>query len=223
MSTLGYALLTAQREVNPPRVDRGRTADDAGTPAASVTTAGRRDGAASGPRRTSGQGLAAYVDTMAALVPAEVLALHAVMLTVTTATRPEGGAPAGAAAGTVTTITDPGALYVTFWVLAALSALLYVAGHLAERGPRWEWADWGRMLLPSLAFAAWTMLQRATAFDAVAPRIDAGYRNLLGLALAVVVSAAAPLLAKVADDHDDRQNSADKAGGPATGGAPAAR
>lgn len=85
------------------------------------------------------------VSTVAALVPAEILALHAWVLTRTTATD---------AAGT-TSITDPTTLGRSLVVLAALAVVVYLIG----RGvAKWSRVDLIRMLIPGVAFIVWTAL-----------------------------------------------------------------
>jgi hypothetical protein len=105
--------------------------------------------------KTSGsRGVQTYVDTLAALVPAEILAAHAAILTVTTKTTDK-----------TVVITEPGALGLAFYCLIVLSLFLYIASRAMMR--KWERLDFLRMLIPPLAFIGWTMLQKATAFDAV--------------------------------------------------------
>jgi hypothetical protein len=166
MSTLAYASLTAQREKAPPPL-LAAAADD-GTKPPNVST---------------------YIDAMAALVPAEVLAFHAIMVSVSTKK-----------AGAITQILDVDTLRYTFWTLIALSVLLYLVPHYLTRSAKLERGDFIRMLLPPLAFTAWTMLQRATAFDAIAPAsLPDGARTLIALVLAALVGLAASILAKQAE------------------------
>ena len=63
-------------------------------------------------------GLKTYVDTLAALVPAEVLAAHAAFMTIATST-----------AGGKTALTHPGTLKVAFWAPLGLSFVFYVVGY----------------------------------------------------------------------------------------------
>lgn len=131
-----------------------------------------------------------YIDAMAALVPSEVLVLHGIMVGICTKT-----------AGDTTKIMDVRALQYTFWLLVGLSIVLYLVPHYLARKGRLEVTDYVRMLLPSLAFTAWTMLQRATAFDAVAPMIDAEIRTIVALVVAAIIAAAATILAKQATNQ----------------------
>jgi hypothetical protein len=152
----------------------------------------KRDAAQPGRSQTDGQpGVKTYVDALAALVPAEVLTVHGVILTVTTAV------DAG-----VTTITHPQTLAVMFWVLLVMATGLYAAWRLYHK--RWDDWDWLRMLLPPLSLLGWLMLQRSTAFDAVWPTLDAGPRTAAAVVLAVVLGAAAVMLAYKADQSDPK-------------------
>lgn len=135
-----------------------------------------------------------WVDIVAALVPAEVLALHAVAISLwTKTTEPAAGSDEGA----VTTITNNGALGGAFYVLIGMALLLYL---LNKKG-KWSALDFGRMLLPPIAFVAWTMVQQNTAFDA-AFHVGDDVRLWYGAVLATVVGAAAKKLADGADDEN---------------------
>ena len=156
MSTLAYASLTARREAAPQETSK----------------------------RESPPGVGSYVDAMAALVPAEVLSLHALILSVTTETK-----------GNTTTIVDGGTLSGAFLGLIVLSVVLYVA----PRIQKWGRLDFVRAAIPPLAFVVWTMLQRATAFDAVAPQLDPAPRTVIALFVAVILGLVAAGLANKAD------------------------
>lgn len=158
MSTLAYAALTTKREQ--------------ATPATSSSQ--------------NPPGVSTYVDALAALVPAEVLTLHALILSVTTTK-----------ADKVTTITDPLTLRWAFAGLIVLSVLLYVASRL--KNGSWDRLDFLRASIPPLAFVGWTMLQRSTAFDALAPDMKDAPRTVAGLFLAVLLGLAAAALANKAD------------------------
>jgi len=144
----------------------------------------RADGEEEAPQAT---GVSAYVQAVAALVPAEILTLHAVILTFTTKTSTETAEATGKAVA-VTTITEPLTLFWAFWGLVATSILLFAVPHylsLKKNGQKWEVTDYVRMLIPSLAFVVWTMLQRSTAFDAVLPGLTEAPRTLIALFAAV--------------------------------------
>jgi hypothetical protein len=169
------------------------------------------------PARTGSVG--GYVEAMAALVPTEVLTLHALILSATTQiipTKSIGDAAksaivgkmdaTGAAPNTITVISDASSLAIAFWVLALISMALYLVPRLyaawtAAKAEQTGWraqmgaADWARAAIPPLAFTAWTMLQRATAFDAACPHLTESQRTVFGLLLAAVVIAGASWLA----------------------------
>lgn len=165
MSTLAYGALTRKREEADPNTS---------------TT-------------SSAPGLGSYVDTLAALVPAEVLGLHAAVLSLTTTTmqNPNGEA--------VTTITDPVTLKWAFGVLLLFSVGLYFIGHQRQR---WDRLDILRAAIPPLAFIGWTMAQKATAFDAFFPNWSQTPRDVAVLLLAAALGTVTALLATQADQKD---------------------
>jgi hypothetical protein len=129
-------------------------------------------------------GVSTFVDALAALVPAEVLTLHAIILSVTTKVD-----------NATTTITDAVTLRWAFAGLIIISIVLYVV----PRFRKWDKFDYLRASIPPLAFVGWTMLQRSTAFDAVAPSLKDAPRTVLGLFLGVVLGLVAAALANKAD------------------------
>lgn len=138
------------------------------------------------------QPMSKFVDALAALVPADLLALHAAMVAIATTTTDEGDEA-------VTTITDPGLLRATFWVLLVLGPVLYLVGHFVPGGQAWHKLDAVRMLIPAAAFAGWTMAQKSTAFDAVADWGNTRY--LIAGAAAVFLGALALRLAAGANEE----------------------
>lgn len=161
MSTLTYAALTNNRE--------------RAQPGTSISQ--------------SPPGLRTYVDAFAALVPAEVLTMHALIISVTTSTT-TGDNP-------ITKITDALTLKWAFCGLIALSIILYVASRLMNG--KWENLDYFRASIPPLAFIGWTMLQRSTAFDAVYPQMPDAARAVIALFLGVLLGLLASALAYKAD------------------------
>jgi hypothetical protein len=137
-------------------------------------------------------GISTYVDAMAALVPAEVLAAHAVIVgyATTTSTNAQGQQ--------VTVITDTGWLQVAFYALIAISLIIYLAGRLTS-DQKFQRADALRMLIPPAAFVLWTMLQKTTAFDAIAPSFSSSGRSILAILLAILVGILANALGVKAD------------------------
>ena len=101
MSTLAYAALTTKRDDAPPN------------PSSSTS---------------SSTGVRTYVDALAALVPAEVLTLHALMLSVTTQV-----------VGAQTTITEPDTLVWALVGLLVLSVGLYAAPRIFAK--KWDRLD----------------------------------------------------------------------------------
>lgn len=133
-------------------------------------------------------GVSTFVDALAALIPAEVLTMHGVILSVTTSTTN----------GTIT-ITAAPTLQWSFFGLIGMSLILYV-GTRRITG-KWDRLDWLRMLIPPTAFVAWTMLQRATAFDAVYPTMSDAPRTVIALFVSVLLGLAASALAYRADQQ----------------------
>ena len=162
MSTLLYSAVTRARQAAPP----------AAPPA----------GAGPAPQQPP---LSKYLDTLAALVPAEVLAAHAAILGFTTSST------TGSNGDKTTTITDAAVLRGSFWALVFIAALLYVVGHWGA----WKRWDTARVFIPPAAFIGWTMLQRATAFDAVAPSWSGNARQAVGILGAIVLAVIATALA----------------------------
>jgi hypothetical protein len=145
-----------------------------------------RDLAAPGTSSTTSPGVGTYADTLAALVPAEVLSVHALVISATTEMMDKG-----------TVITDMPTLRLAFWGFLIVSVGFYII-------PRWyggrlDKLDYLRVLIPPLAFVGWTMLQRTTAFDAAFPSMTGTQRTVAGLFLAVVLAAGAATFAYSAD------------------------
>ncbi|MDQ3740948.1 MAG: hypothetical protein M3389_08400 [Actinomycetota bacterium] len=170
MSTLLYAHLTSQRNAAP-------------------TGTSTRAAAEAEPAEAGKPGVGGFVDALAALVPAEILAAHAILIGLGSETKGSGDTA-------VTTITEPDALKVLMVALAVVSVVLYVLVHARKWDGRW---DYVRMLIPALAFVGWTMLQKATMFDAWAPNWSEIARTGTGLILAIVLGGIAYALAYKAD------------------------
>jgi hypothetical protein len=178
MSTLAYAQLTNARE--------------AATPGTSTTT--------------NKPGMQTYLDAFAALVPAEVLTLHALIISVTTEIPKVAKASTDVAASAVSAASAAAArilpdamqtLQYSFWGLVAASAALYAAPRLM--GGKWDNYDWLRVLIAPLAFVGWTMLQRTTAFDAAFPALQQAPRTVIALFLGAALGAITAGLALQAD------------------------
>jgi hypothetical protein len=158
MSTIAYAQLTTKREESQPNKSMSQ----------------------------SPPGVNTYVDALAALVPSEVLTLHALILSVTTTINKNS-----------TTITAPDTLAWAFLGLLLISIGLYVVPRILAK--KWDQLDYIRMAIPPLSLVGWTMLQRATAFDAVFPTMPEAARTVSALFLAVILGTVATGLAYKAD------------------------
>jgi hypothetical protein len=145
-----------------------------------------RDHAAPGTSNTTSPGVTSYADALSALVPAEVLTVHALVISVTTKT-----------VNGVAEITYRPTLALAFWGLVVLGVIIYAIPRAT--GGRWDRWDYVRMLIPALAFVGWTMLQPTSAFDAVFESVTQPQRTVAALFLAVVLGLAAGVLAYQAD------------------------
>ena len=218
MSTFVYAQIAQDRQ-NAARAAADAKARGIRMQRTGAGVSGGEAGAAQPP--TTGR----YVEALAGLIPAEVLALHMLILSATTriVNPKDPSAPALpgeiakqiAGGGTLaanlaeaikqaptTLITSWHTLHAAFWGLVALSLLLYVVprGNALWKNieaPR-SMNAWLRSIrpveavraaIPPLSFIAWTMLQRATAFDAAYPDISEADRTVAGLFIAAIVIA----------------------------------
>jgi hypothetical protein len=152
----------------------------------------RRNQAVPGTSDSTKPGIGKYADALAALVPAEVLAAHAFYLEM-------AGDTTESSDGTVTTITNPGALELGFWILVGAAAALYLLPKIREL----EAWDAVRFLIPPLAFIAWTLIESPSAFDpvngALRLNLDEATRWIIGIGAALILGALAAGLAFAAD------------------------
>jgi len=133
--------------------------------------------------------VARWIDTVAAVVPAEALAIQVAAVDLATTTTRDINS------NVVTTISNPGFLRLTFLVLFILSGILYALAHvLVERGRAWDPLDFARTLLPPFAFVAWTLGMKASVMDAVLPEFSDTSRNTAALVLGVILVVLAYLL-----------------------------
>jgi hypothetical protein len=133
------------------------------------------------------------VEGLAAVIPADVIALHALVLAATT----ETVAATKSAEGAVRIVSRT-ALQWSLPVLALLAIGLFVLGHLkASESPSWRWdkLDFVRMFLPASAFLAWAALTGTSAATPWLEHLDKGWAPLIGGTLGVVVLALATSLA----------------------------
>ena len=172
MSTFAFGALSAPSEAVPD-TPRFRQLKPAAETTASATKVGK------------------YVTVVAGLVPAEVLAAHAAIVGVAVTVDKKATPP-------VTTLDKP-ALQFAFWGLIVVCVLLYVAGKYTAKqvtdgkakAVKWTLGDVVRAAIGPIAFVAWTMIQKDTAFDAVAPAASEGLRNSIAIVVAVGLAATA--------------------------------
>jgi hypothetical protein len=153
-------------------------------------------------------GLNSYIDILAALVPAEVLAIHALIIAAVTTTNSRGQ----------TQITQPGTLRLAFWLLVGLAVALFVLGRQPaptpadERqqsetlAPLWqhvEWQDLLRGAIPALAFVLWTMLEPTSVWNVVDASMSSGTRFLIAAVGAIFLAA----VTKALVSHSDKKPS----------------
>ena len=150
----------------------------------------RRDRADVENNLTATTGIGTYIDALAALVPVEVLAAHALILSFTTTKASVDTDSGSVQHGAV--VSEPSALRIAFFGLLILSVAFYAIGRRPTK-ITWQVAVGG--LIPAGAFIAWTMIQRTTAFDAVAPGMNFASREVTGVLAATILPVAATLLA----------------------------
>ena len=150
-------------------------------------------------------GLNSYIDVLAALVPAEVLAIHAVIIAAVTTTNQRGQ----------TEITQPATLRLAFWLLVGLAMALFVLGRqlaptpaavrqqAGASVPRWqrlEWQDLIRIVIPPAAFVGWTLLEPTSVWNVVDASMSSGTRMLIAMVGAVLLAAVTKALASHSDN-----------------------
>lgn len=146
-----------------------------------------------------------YIEMVAALVPAEVLPLHALIISYVVNARPGAGDIGQGDARTEGTLSamdwisalpqgDVSVLRWSFYGLVVLSVVLYVLPRLIGR--RWSRFDWVRVAIGPLAFVAWTMLQPFSALDALQLQITPLGRTVAALFMAVVLAGIANAMSK---------------------------
>jgi di/tricarboxylate transporter len=156
-------------------------------------------------------GFGTYIDVVAALVPAEILAANALLISLMVSTTEKDGK-------SVTEVTDPGSMKLMFVLSILLSVVLYVLGdrtraRVAARKRKEAgegeakmvpWSGWNyvRALIPAGAYVAWTMLQKSTAFDAIAPDMSEAKRAVIAVFGAIVLAAIAKGLSDKADGSE---------------------
>ena len=135
---------------------------------------------AEGEAPTPEQKAAELAQKVAALVPADILVLHAIVLASATKLGDDGS----------TTVTKADLLKWTLPIGGALCVALYLIGKL----PGWEPADIVRMLIPGAAFFSWTLLTGTSAATPWFAKTDRGWLFLIGGVVAVLALALADRL-----------------------------
>lgn len=158
MSAYAYGALMRRGVEEQRRADR-LGADESGKPAAEQTPQEK------------------MANAVSALIPADVLTLHALVVSLTTSTDSAG----------TTTITQERFLGGMFIMLLVVTAVVYLVGR--GRG-EWTPADWVRLAIPLLAFVAWTALLGTSALT---PWISLLARSGVAIPSFVLVVAAAVL------------------------------
>ena len=144
-----------------------------------------------------------YVDILAALIPAEVVAAHAFIISQTTQTKKVDVNPDPTKVNNqqVTDILDPAALRVAFIGLVIAIPIIYFATK-AGSGARWNWWDALRVAIPTLAFVAWTFLTEPSAFDGFdQTKVGDKTQIVIGVVAALILGA----LAKLTQDRADAE------------------
>jgi hypothetical protein len=135
-----------------------------------------------------------FVDSVAALVPAEALALHALIFTaVTDSDETEADV-------LTVTIVDRGWAQAG-WVVCLLLVLgLYLGPHLAKG--KFGLGDVVRMFIPAGAFVAWTFVLETSLFDAISDWSD-GRRAVVGGAIGALALILSRIFAQAAENESN--------------------
>jgi hypothetical protein len=155
-----------------------------------IITAKRTAAPAGQSQSTAAPGIGTYIDTLAALVPAEALALYLVIV-IPYATQTTSGR-----GKSVTVISDPRLLQWSCAGLLALCSLLYLVGR--QRAP-FSVSDVLRFFIPPMAFMVWLLPQNAGVWNIWWPGSSIGERTLIAAFAAVLLGIAAGLLGQLAD------------------------
>ncbi len=155
-----------------------------------IVTAKRTAAPAGQSQATAAPGLGTYVDTLAALVPAEALAVYAGVVV------PYSTKTVSALGKNMTVISDPSLLEWSCAGLLALSSLLYLVGR--QQVP-FNPSDVLRLFIPPMAFTAWMLVQNPGVWDVWWPGSSIGERTVIAAFAAVVLGIAASLLGQLAD------------------------
>jgi hypothetical protein len=139
-----------------------------------------------------------YVDSLAALVPAEVLAFY-VGVAIPSLTTTEKDLTNGAL---TTNITHPLWLTAAFVFCLLLSIVIYIGVHSLNEWDKWDILRAG---IPPIAFIGWAMLQTPSVFDLVGYfvgsiyAVDQKVALVIAAGMAIILGLAARQLATTAD------------------------
>ncbi|GLZ31950.1 hypothetical protein Lesp02_41380 [Lentzea sp. NBRC 105346] len=139
---------------------------------------------------------ALVLDAVAALVPAEVLAAHALIIPMLTT-------KAMTAQGEVVTVisqANAATLGWVFWALLLLASGVYLVGRVGQN--LFHRGDFMRMLIPPAAFVCWAMMMQSTVFDGAYPAVDTGARNAGAILGVITLGVLAGVLANSAAETD---------------------
>lgn len=133
--------------------------------------------------QTPVQQAADFATKLAAVIPADVLVVYGFVLAAATKTDEEG----------TTTVTDPTLLKWSLPILAVTASLLFIFG----KAPKLAKADVLRMLVPAVAFFAWTLItgSNPASLWSKLPAITGGWEFLLGGVLGILALGVAAALA----------------------------
>jgi hypothetical protein len=157
-----------------------------------IVTAKRAAAPAGQSQTSAAPAMSTYVDTLAALIPAEALALYAgiVAPNVTNSVPVHGK--------TATVISDPKLLGWSCAGLLVLSSGLYVLGRFKTNAKRNLW-DVPRSLIPPAAFLAWMLVQNPGVFDVWWPGSTTAEHVVIAAFAAIVLGVLASVLGYQAD------------------------
>jgi hypothetical protein len=153
--------------------------------AAGVIASKRAGAAKDESTKTEPPGVSTYIDAIAALVPAEALTAHAVILGFCTTSKKDSDG------NSYTAITEATTLKWSFVALLVLCPVLFLAGRKAgqveaKKLPAF-WTTVAQCLIAAAAFVVWTMLQKTTAFDAVDADLRTAPRETIAVLAAIVL------------------------------------
>ncbi len=149
----------------------------------------KREDAEEGTSTTVSPGVKPYVDGLATLVPAEVLAISAVVLQFCVKTTDDKK---------TTTISQPTTLKYAFVALLILSVVLFLASRSLEKDKTKKAPSLlllcFQCAIPPLAFIGWSMLQPVSAIDVIYSGLDSSARQVIAIIGSAFLAAAAVAL-----------------------------